>query len=256
MAEHSDHLHQPAACEKLLVIRTLSGLSGDMMLSGLSRMLGLGDEELNNMLSALRLSALDNCLHINEVFVNSIQGWRAQVLLPEEHGHRTLADILAIISASGMSGRAKELASRCFILLAQAEAEVHGRKPSEVTFHEVGALDSILDICLSCMLFDRLNPDRLVCSPLPLADGQVRCAHGIMMTPVPAVLKLLNGVPVMPFSGEGETVTPTAIALLKALGAEFGSWPVMVVEQTAIVYGSKTFENSVNGTIFATGHGY
>ena len=103
-------------------------------------------------------------------------------------------------------------------------------KPEAVRFHEVGALDSILDICMACVLFTRLSPARFVVSPLPIADGEVVCAHGVIPVPAPAVLELLEGIPVRPFSGEGETVTPTAIALLRSLGATFGPWPAMLVE--------------------------
>ena len=90
-------------------------------------------------------------------------------------------------------------------------------------------------------------------SPLPIADGEVVCAHGVIPVPAPAVLELLEGIPVRPFSGEGETVTPTAIALLRSLGATFGPWPAMLVEKRALVYGSRVFANAPNGTIFACG---
>ena len=126
-------------------------------------------------------------------------------------------------------------------------------KPEAVRFHEVGALDSILDICMACVLFTRISPARFVVSPLPIADGEVVCAHGVIPVPAPAVLELLEGIPVRPFSGEGETVTPTAIALLRSLGAMFGPWPAMLVEKQALVYGSRVFANAPNGTIFACG---
>ena len=147
----------------------------------------------------------------------------------------------------------KRLASNTFTLLAEAEAAVHGMKPEAVHFHEVGALDSILDICMACTLFTRLSPARFVVSPLPIADGEVVCAHGVIPVPAPAVLELLEGIPVRPFSGEGETVTPTAIALLRSLGAAFGPWPAMLVEKRALVYGSRVFANAPNGAIFACG---
>ncbi len=152
-----------------------------------------------------------------------------------------------------MTPAAAGLAGEAFALLAAAEGRVHGLAPEKVCFHEVGALDSILDICLSCVLFDRLSPSRFVCSPLPLADGGVCCAHGWLPVPAPAVFDLLEGMPVCGFPGRGETVTPTAIALLRALGASFGPWPEMLVERRALVYGSRVFENAPNGTLFAFG---
>ena len=138
-------------------------------------------------------------------------------------------------------------------LLAKAEAAVHGKAPEDVHFHEVGALDSILDICMACELFAMLAPEHFVVSPLPVADGHVHCAHGIIPVPAPAVLELMEGVPVRPFPAQGETVTPTAMALLKALGATFGPWPAMRVEKRALAYGTKVFEGAPNGALFAFG---
>jgi uncharacterized protein (DUF111 family) len=98
-----------------------------------------------------------------------------------------------------------------------------------------------------------LAPERFICSPLPLADGAIHCAHGCIPAPAPAVLRLLDGVPVCGFKGEGETVTPTALALLKALGATFGPWPEFTVQKTLISYGEKIFPNLPNGAIWALG---
>ena len=106
---------------------------------------------------------------------------------------------------------------------------------------------------MSCELFARLSLSRFVVSPLPVADGHVHCAHGIIPVPAPAVIELMEGVPVRPFAGQGETVTPTAMALLKALDAEFGPWPAMRVESRALVYGTKVFEGAPNGALFAFG---
>jgi pyridinium-3,5-bisthiocarboxylic acid mononucleotide nickel chelatase len=92
-----------------------------------------------------------------------------------------------------------------------------------------------------------------VCGPLPLCDGTVRCDHGLLPAPAPAVLDLLQGVPVRGIQSEGETVTPTAIALLKGLGAQFGAWPEMTIARTALVYGGRVLPGVPNGALFATG---
>ncbi len=250
---HEHHHHEPeASLGPVLTIRAHSGLSGDMFLAGLLCMTGTAPEELEKELSSI-MPELSGSVQLTRKEVNHIGGRHAQVTLPHQHEHRTLADILSLIAACGMSDEGKSAASRTFTLLATAEGAVHGRTPAEVHFHEVGALDSILDICLSCELFHRLAPSRFIVSPLPMADGFVHCAHGILPVPAPAVLELMEGIPVRPFPGHGETVTPTAMALLKALDAEFGPWPAMKVEKKAIVYGTRVFEDAPNGAIFACG---
>jgi uncharacterized protein (DUF111 family) len=224
-----------------------------MMLSGLAAIAGLDNAALRDLAAELKLPELADCLRLEEREVNAISGWGCAISLPHEHAHRNLADIEAIVAASDLPDQARELSVKAFRILAEAEAAVHGKKPAEVTFHEVGALDSILDICLACRLYGLLELDRFVCSPLPLADGVINCAHGALASPAPAVLRMLAGIPVRGFSGAGETVTPTALALLKALGADFGPWPAMRVERTAISFGSKVFMDAPNGAIWALG---
>ena len=250
--DHEHHHHTELPSAPVLTIRAHSGLSGDIFLAGLLCMTGLTTQETEACLTSI-MPELAGSVHLVRKEVNHIGGWHASVELPHQHEHRTLGNILELIAACGMSGEGKALASQTFTLLARAEAAVHGKSPEEVHFHEVGALDSILDICMSCELFCRLAPSRLVVSPLPVADGFVHCAHGILPVPAPAVLELMEGVPVRPFPGQGETVTPTAMALLKALGPEFGPWPAMRVEKKAIIYGTRVFEHAPNGAIFACG---
>ena len=225
-----------------------------MLLAGLARMAECSGADLEALVALVGCTPLHGCVAVEPRVVNHVAGWGCRVDLPHEHAHRTMQDIEGIIGTSSMPARVKELALAAFVLLAEAEGAVHGKPAQEVTFHEVGALDSILDICLVCLLFHTLGEPRFVCSPLPLADGQVWCAHGCLPVPAPAVLRLLEGVPVCAFAGTGETVTPTAIALLKALGAEFGGWPAMRVEKTALVYGSRVFENAPNGAVWALGN--
>lgn len=254
--EQREHAHGPGlpehAAETVLTIRAHSGLSGDIFLAGMLRMTECGPDETETLLAAI-MPELAGSLRLVRRQVNHIGGWHAEVSLPHQHAHRTLTDITELIAAGGMSDDAKRLSTDTFALLARAEAAVHEKRPEDVHFHEVGALDSILDICLSCELFVRLAPSRLVVSPLPVADGDVACAHGVIPVPAPAVLELMHGVPVRPFPGQGETVTPTAMALLRALGAEFGPWPAMRVEKRALVYGTRVFPDAPNGAIFAWG---
>ena len=251
---HDHHGHAATDPEgMILTVRACSGLSGDMMLAGLAGIAGLNDQELNALVRELKLPALDGSLTVEPRAVNHIAGLGCRIALPHEHAHRNLADIRKIIMDSAMPDAAKELSVRAFTILAEAEAAVHGTTTDEVTFHEVGALDSILDTCLVCRLFTIVRPARLICSPLPLADGVIHCAHGLVPSPAPAVLRLLEGVPVRGFPGDGETVTPTALSLLKALDAGFGNWPAMTVHKTIISYGGKIFADAPNGAVWALG---
>jgi pyridinium-3,5-bisthiocarboxylic acid mononucleotide nickel chelatase len=252
--QHSEHGHCKAQGNTgtVLTIRAHSGLSGDIFLAGLLRMTELPEPAISERLAAI-MPELTGSVRLVRRLVNHVGGWHAEVSLPHQHAHRTLADITALIEGNGMGTVAKALALDTFTLLAKAEAFVHEKKAEEVHFHEVGALDSILDICMTCELFTLLAPSRLIVSPLPLADGSILCAHGIIPVPAPAVLELLEGIPVRPFSGQGETVTPTAIALLRSLGAVFGAWPAMRVEKQALVYGTHVFAHAPNGAVFAWG---
>lgn len=250
---HKHHAPDVKSGERVLTVRAISGLSGDMMLSGLAALTELSNNDLNSLVKELKLPALEGCLTVQPRAVNHIGGVGCDIKLPHEHSHRTLADIRKIITDSAMPGEVKDLSVQAFTLLAQAEAAVHDKKLDDVSFHEVGALDSILDTCLTCRLFKLLDPVVFVCSPLPLADGVIRCAHGYIPSPAPAVLQLLTDVPVYGFSGKGETVTPTALSLLKALGATFDRWPAMTVNKTVISYGGKVFANAPNGAVWALG---
>lgn len=251
---HHEH-HEQENGQKILTIRLHSGIAGDMFLCGLMCMLGMNNEEADSVLNGI-FSELKGSVLLEDKFVGGIRGSFCRVKLPYEHEHRRLSDVRAIIEKAQMSDKAKELALKTFGFVAEAEGIVHGLPPEEVTFHEVGALDSILDICFNCELFTRLNPDRLIVSPLPIADGHIHCAHGVIPSPAPAVQALLVGIPVRPFSAEGETVTPTGIALLKAFGAEFGPWPQMIIEKIETVYGTYVYEGVPNGATFALGKSF
>lgn len=251
---HPDGATHPEGSQKILTVRAISGLAGDMMLGGLAKLSEVETAQLQGFAAELNLPVLEQCVSLEASSVNAIAGWKCRISLPHEHAHRNLADIEGIICNSAMPEEAKQLSVKTFRLLAEAEAAVHGRLSKDVTFHEVGALDSILDICLVCRLFAAIKPDRFICSPLPLADGVIQCAHGLIPSPAPAVLRMLEGVPVCGFSGTGETVTPTALSLLKSLGAEFGSWPNMTVAKTAISYGNKIFTDAPNGALWSLGN--
>jgi len=239
--------------ETVLVLRTPSGISGDMLVTGLARIATVSDDQLEALVASIGIPALCGTLKIHPHTVQEISGWKAEINLPHEHAHRTLSTIEALISESSLAPEAAALAQRSFRILAEAEARVHQVPPEKVHFHEVGALDSILDTCLAAALFQRIAPSRFVCSPLPVCDGVIHCEHGLLASPAPAVLEMLGGVRVYGISSQGETVTPTALAFLKAAGASFGQWPHMTVQTTVRAYGSRILPGVPNGAIFALG---
>jgi uncharacterized protein (DUF111 family) len=237
----------------VLVIRPHSGVSGDIMVAGLAALAGAGQKELDGLLEKLNLPSLIGLVKLEKRVRGGIAGVGLKADAPEEGAHRTMADVRRFFESADICGAARDLALLAFKLVADAESQVHGVPPEEIGFHEVGALDSLMDIGLSSAIYAGMGCPRLVCGPLPVADGVIHCAHGALPSPAPAVSILLEGVAVRGFDAEGETVTPTGIALLKSFGAEFGPWPAMTIERQALVYGAKTFPGVPNGALFVQG---
>ncbi|TAM72855.1 nickel pincer cofactor biosynthesis protein LarC [bacterium] len=165
-----------------------------------------------------------------------------------DHGHdhdhhhhegrptRHLADILEIVERSGLSPRVKRRAGAVYRRLAEAEARVHGTTAEAIHFHEVGQIDAIVDVAMTCIALEHLNVDRLYCSDAPVGNGEITMAHGRYPNPPPATLDLLRGVPLRPVDVRGELVTTTAAAILSTLAEHPGTRPAMRVE--AIGYGA------------------
>ncbi|MCK5000369.1 MAG: nickel pincer cofactor biosynthesis protein LarC [Anaerohalosphaera sp.] len=156
----------------------------------------------------------------------------------EEHTHRNLADIRQIIDNSGLADSVKARAIAIFQIIAVAEAKVHGVTVDEVHFHEVGAVDSIVDVVAACVALDMLGVEKVYCSALPMGSGTVKCAHGVLSVPVPATVEILRtaAVPVVAGLGTTEMVTPTGAAILANFADSFTSLPDMVVDN--IGYGA------------------
>ena len=154
-----------------------------------------------------------------------ISGTKVTVRNFEDHPHRGLSDVLAIVEASPLSEWVKEQSGAAFRLLAEAEASVHGTTPEEVHFHEVGAIDSIADIIGAFVLVEMAGVEKVISSPLNVGSGTVRCAHGLLPVPAPATLSLLEGMPVYSEGSPMERVTPTGALLIKCLASGFGPLP-------------------------------
>lgn len=220
-----------------LYLDAYSGISGDMMLGALLD-LGVPREHLVAELERLALPGWR--LEQERVEQHGVTGTRANVHLDDgPQPHRHLSDIRAIIHSSSLSLCIQEDALGVFELLAHAEARVHGAGVEEVHFHEVGAVDAIIDIVGACVGLAYLGVSQFDCSPLPLGTGFVRAAHGTLPLPAPATLEILagSGVTLLPGQGEGEMVTPTGAALV----AHFGRFEDSVVlRPTRIGYGFGT----------------
>ena len=242
--------------DNVLVLRTPSGISGDMFVSGLAALSGLDEAGFAAVLECLGVAELCGTARVVPRSLDGIAGVGLDVGLPQVQAHRHLGDILAIIEKSALAEPAKDMAATTFRLLAAAEGAVHGNSPENVHFHEVGALDSLLDVCVACELFVRLAPARFICSPLPVCDGTIHCAHGILATPAPAVLHLLAGLPVYGIESRGETITPTAAALLRAMDATFGLWPAVTLTRHVRAYGGRVLPGVPNGALFALGQAF
>jgi len=214
-----------------------SGISGDMFLGALLDA-GLPLTELQSQLSLLGLDGYT--LTVGKKSCGAIAATTLAVQSAESHPHRTLADIRRLITASRLAEPVKETALAIFALLAEAEAKVHGKPVETVHFHEVGGIDSIVDIVGAAIGLEALKITRLHCAPLPMPRGWVQCAHGLLPLPAPAVCELLQGVPTYGVELSQELVTPTGAAIVKALATGYGPMPPMTM--TGVGYGAGSQE--------------
>ncbi|UCC30387.1 MAG: nickel pincer cofactor biosynthesis protein LarC [Phycisphaerales bacterium] len=215
------------------------GAGGDMIVASLVDA-GASAEVLREGLASLGLGGYT--LSIESVNKQGFAATRFHVQLGEhvQQPHRHLEQIAEILENSGLQRSAKEKATRIFERLAEAEAKVHGTSIEKVHFHEVGAVDAIMDVVGVVLAMDQLHVERVICSPIPTGSGTVICDHGVMPVPAPATSELLKGVPIAACDEAGELITPTGAAILTTLAAEFGPLPAMTVD--SIGYGAGTRE--------------
>src|SRR6516165_8502465 len=170
----------------------------------------------------------------------------AKVHAPHEHAHRHWHHIEPIIDASSLTPRQKDLAKRIFLRLGEAEARVHGVDLSKIHFHEVGAVDSIIDILGSAVGLDLLGVDRFEASPVPPGKGWIRAAHGRMSLPAPATAEILKGVPLAESTVEMELTTPTGAAILTTVVERFGPLPGLTIESIGLGAGTRDLSEQAN----------
>jgi len=223
---------------KIAYADCFSGISGDMFLGALLDV-GLKLEDLQAELAKLDLRGFtikssrqqDHFITATRVIIES-----------QETAARTWKDIRSLFEQSGLDHPVKEKSLRTFACLAEAEARTHGIRVEDVHFHEIGGVDSIIDIVGTIIGLELLGLDEIIASPLPMPRGWVRCDHGMLPLPSPAVCEILSDVPVYGTSIDNELVTPTGAALVKSLSRNFGDFPAMTVSRTG--YGAGTHKLS------------
>jgi uncharacterized protein (TIGR00299 family) protein len=220
-----------------------SGISGDMVLGALvDAGAGLG-VELGAIEAELRKLKLDGWkISADKVQRRGIFATQVKVETEEQHHHRGLSIILKRIEDAGLAPRAAERASRIFTRLAEAEARVHQVPIEKVHFHEVGAVDSIVDIVGAAIGFEMLGIDEFACSALDVGAGQVKTAHGLLPVPAPATVELLRGAPTYSSGIQRELVTPTGAAIATALSTRYAEMPAMTLR--AVGYGAGSADNA------------
>ncbi len=221
-----------------------SGVSGDMLLGAFIDA-GMEFEVLKEAVSLLPLEGFS--IHLGHEKRCGIIGTRLRVDVKEGvQQARGLYEIKDLIGASGLAEEIKAHSISIFELLAQAEAKVHGLTPEQVHFHEVGAVDSIVDIVGVCVSVHHMNIQSIYASPLPLGKGFVKSAHGTLPIPAPATLELLKGVPIEGTGLPYELVTPTGAAIVKHFVKTFGPMPSMVVEESGWGAGQRDLPDRPN----------
>jgi uncharacterized protein (TIGR00299 family) protein len=229
---------------KIAYLDCFSGLSGDMFLGALLDA-GLSIEELKQHLQTLPLDAYH--VEVRREARSSVFGNRFLVRPDEEEQEeRDLEAIRKIISQSGLSEGVKDKSIRIFEDLARVEGKIHNRPPEEIHFHEVGAVDSIIDITGTVHGIERLGISSLFVSPIPVGSGFTETAHGRIPIPAPATIALLEGIPIYDSGLPYEMVTPTGAALVKSLARSFGRMPPMVVQKIGYGAGKRDLPDRPN----------
>lgn len=235
----------------------VGGISGDMFVAALLDA-GLPLKRLQRELKKIPGLAFE--LRTTTKLVHSIRARQFRVICAEEEKPRSWKKIRALIRRSGLDSEIKDRGTEMFGRLAAAEARIHGVAIDDVHFHEVGAIDSIIDLIAAAVGIRELGIETLYFSSVPLGRGMARSRHGPLPVPGPATLELLKGIPVFGIDLEGETVTPTGAAILAVLGRSFGDHPSMTIDKVGYGAGQKAFASRPNvfrltvGTASADSH--
>jgi uncharacterized protein (TIGR00299 family) protein len=226
--------------KKILYIDCFSGISGDMMVGALID-LGIGLKYIISELKKIDLPGYD--IKVDKLKVNAITSTKFDVIIKTKQPERNFKQIRSIIKNSSLNKSIIDLSLRIFEEIAKAEAKVHSHGIEDVHFHEIGALDSIIDIVSTAICLDKLEINLhsdLVCSrEIPLGKGTASTIHGIIPVPAPATLEILKGLPVYGGNFDFEVTTPTGAAIVKTISKKFGEIPPMIIEKIGLGAGSR-----------------
>ena len=228
---------------KIAYLDCYSGIAGDMLLGALIDV-GVPADALRAEIAKLNLDGVE--LQAEKCVRRGITGTDVKVVTGHDHAHRHLSTIEKIISGSDLAAGVKERAITVFRRLGKAEAAIHGVPIEKVHFHEVGAIDAIVDIVGACIGLDLLGVEKIYCSALNLGSGTVKAAHGVMPVPAPATAKLVQGLPTYSDGPAVELTTPTGAAIVSTLAESFGPMPAMTISSVGYGAGDKDFPDRAN----------
>ena len=203
--------------------------------------------EIQKQIHSLQMDlASEVAIEFSETRKRDFRSGKISITHPPQHAHRHLSEINRIIATSKLTKAARTMATELFQAIGEAEASVHGVDIEKVHFHEVGAIDSIVDILGVAIAIDQLKIDRFVSSAVPTGTGTIKIAHGPVSVPAPATALLLKGIPIVSMDVQAELTTPTGAAFLKVLVDEFGPMPSMRIEVIGVGCGDKDFTSHAN----------
>lgn len=239
---------------RTLYLDCFSGISGDMTIGALLD-LGADPSVLEREIAKLAIES-EYKLEIYKVVKQGVSATKFDVHLTHQedhhhhdghdHHHRHYTDIVEMIKNAELNENVTAMALSIFEMIGKAEAKIHNMPFEMVHFHEVGAVDSIVDIVGTSILLDSLNISRVVSSPVPVGNGRIRIAHGVYPVPAPATLEILKGIPIQKTDIKGEITTPTGAGILAALVEEFGPMPSFTIEAIGYGAGTKNFPDHPN----------
>jgi len=228
---------------RIAYLDCVAGLAGDMLLAALLDA-GAELETLRGVPRALGIEGVE--IDVRRVDRQGIGALHLRIEARDDHGHRHYRDIRELVERAELPERARTRSLDAFSRLAAVEGGIHGVDPDEVHFHELGSLDTLVDVCGAFVLLDELGVERVASSPLPFARGFVEAAHGVLPLPAPATLGLLEGAALVGVETEAELVTPTGAAIAATVVDEWGALPPLTLERVGYGAGTKDLADRPN----------